>query len=637
LVPDRRGKQSSVDSVDPVSSIPSPQSTFGSRLRYKFDNALSRGPSVVIGWLGFITLAIIVLVGLVVAFAKVGGVGGADESKSVVESIWDALTRVVDAGTFVGDTSWPARIIGLLITLCGIFIAGSLIGLIASAVDQQIEQLRKGRSAVLEKDHVLILGWSERVPAIVTELVIANESEKRAAVVIMASEDKNTMEDILRDAIDDPKSTRIVCRHGDPASPKDVVRANLANSRAVIVVNGAEGDAGVVKAVMAVHTLDPNFAGRHVVAEIDDAELAATLRTIMGERVVTVNADRLIAELTAQACRQRGLSQVFRDLLDYDGDEIYFGAFPELEGRTFGEARLAFEQCSPIGIQPVGGRVILNPPADTILKPGDELVAIARDDSEFMISSVDPVTVDGHRGAPGVGDQRNLLLVGWSRLAPTVIRELDEFLADDAEVVVLIDPDLVDPDDVKPVLANTSTPMRLELEPGGPEQMLVRDLSMVEKAIVLGYRDALDIGDADARTLLTVLALRHQRPDDLQIVAEVLESRSVPIAQASGADDFVVSGELTSLMMAQLSGRHELNDVFTDLFDAGGATVQIHRADRYELPSALSYRDVVERLGAAGVSAIGYRHSASGEVVLNPPRSGGLNLGAGDEIIVIGG
>ena len=83
-MPDRRGKQSSVDSVDPVSSIPSPQSTFGSRLRYKFDNALSRGPSVVIGWLGFITLAIIVLVGLVVAFAEVGGVGGADKSKGVV-------------------------------------------------------------------------------------------------------------------------------------------------------------------------------------------------------------------------------------------------------------------------------------------------------------------------------------------------------------------------------------------------------------------------------------------------------------------------------------------------------------------------------------------------------------------------
>lgn len=615
--------------------IPSPPSTLGSRLKYRFDNALSRGPSVVIGWLGFITIGIVVLVGLLVALARVDGVSGG-EPVGVVEGVWQSLTRVVDAGTFVGDTTWPARIIGLLITLAGIFIAGSLIGLIASAVDQQISELRKGRSAVLEQDHVLILGWSERVPAIVAELVIANESEKRAAVIVMATEEKDVMEDALREAIDDPQTTRIVCRSGDPAAPKDLIRANLANSRAVIVVSGPEGDAGVVKAVLAVNTLDHRFEGRHVVAELEDEELSTTLRTIMGDRIVPVNSDRLIAELTAQACRQRGLSQVFRDLLDYDGDEIYFGAFPELADRTFGEARLAFEQCSPIGIQPRNGRVELNPPSDRVLRDGDELVAIARDDSEFTISSVPTVAIEGHQGAPGISGQRNILLVGWSRVAPTVIRELDEFLPADATVVVLIDPDLADPDEVKLVVATATTPITVEVHGGGPEQILQRDLSQVEKAVVLGYRDALDVGDADARTLLTVLALRHGRPDGLQIVAEVLEARSVPIAQASGADDFVVSGELTSLMMAQLSGRHELHDVFTDLFDAGGATVQIHSASRYELPGGASYRDIVERLGAAGVSAIGYRHSASGEVVLNPPRSLSPNLGPDDELIVVG-
>ncbi|MFN8050781.1 MAG: NAD-binding protein [Acidimicrobiales bacterium] len=618
-----------------TTEIPAPPSTFWSRLRYRFDNALSRGPSVVVGWLGFITVGIVVAVGLLVALARIQGVSGG-KPVGIIEGIWQALSRVVDAGTFVGDTSWPARIIGLAVTICGIFIAGSLIGLIASAVDQQIEMLRKGRSAVLEQGHVLILGWSERVPAIVGELVIANESERRASVVVLAPEEKNVMEDTLREAIDDPKTTRIVCRSGDPAAPKDLIRANLAGSRAVIVVNGDDGDAGVVKAVLAVNTLDSGFEGRHLVAEIDDDELSTTLRTLMGERMVPVNSDRLIAELTAQACRQRGLSQVFRDLLDYDGDEIYFGAFPELANRTFGEARLAFEHCSPIGIQPANGRVILNPPGDTVLADGDELVAIARDDSEFKISSVPTVTVEGHRGAPGFSTQRNLLLVGWSRVGATVIRELDEFLSADASVTILIDPDLCDPDDVKQVVATATTPMTVETHAGGPEQILNRDLSEVEKAVVLGYRDSLETGDADARTLLTILALRHNKPAGLQIVAEVLEARSVPIAEASGADDFVVSGELTSLMMAQLSGRHELHDVFNDLFDAGGATVQIHRADRYELPAPASFHDVVEKLGDAGVSAIGYRISSSGEVVLNPPRSMSLSLSDDDELIVIG-
>ena len=95
-------------------------------------------------------------------------------------------------------------------------------------------------------------------------------------------------------------------------------------------------------------------------------------------------------------------------------------------------------------------------------------------------------------------------------------------------------------------------------------------------------------------------------------------------------------GELTSLMMAQLSGRHELFDVFNDLFDAGGATVQIHAMHRYEIPGGASYHDIVEILGSAGVSAIGYRQSGSGDVVLNPSRSVVPNLGPSDELIVIG-
>ena len=69
-------------------------------------------------------------------------------------------------------------------------IAGSLIGLISNGIDQRVEELQKGRSTVIEHDHTVILGWSERVPPIVSELTIANESRKHAAVVILADTEK---------------------------------------------------------------------------------------------------------------------------------------------------------------------------------------------------------------------------------------------------------------------------------------------------------------------------------------------------------------------------------------------------------------------------------------------------------------
>jgi ion channel POLLUX/CASTOR len=148
-------------------------------------------------YLGLVTLAIVVLAAVVAAIAHPAGIGG-NGPLGFLESFWQMLLRVVDGGMFAGDSSWPTRVLALVVTLAGIFIAGSLIGLISNAVDQKVDQLRRGRSNVLERGHTLILGWSPRVPTIVGELVIANESEKRAAIVVLADLDKTEMEETLR-------------------------------------------------------------------------------------------------------------------------------------------------------------------------------------------------------------------------------------------------------------------------------------------------------------------------------------------------------------------------------------------------------------------------------------------------------
>ncbi|MHB1139970.1 MAG: potassium channel family protein, partial [Microthrixaceae bacterium] len=235
------------------------------RLRYWFDTGLSRGPSVVIGWLGLLTLGVIVVTAIVMTLFGLVGVNGG-ERLPFGEAVWQSMLRVVDAGTFAGDASWPTRFLGLGITLAGIFLAGSLIGLIANVVDQRVEQLRKGRSAVLESGHTLILGWSSRVPTIVSELVLANESERRGVVVILADEDKSEMEDRLRDHVDDFLTTRLVCRHGRTDLPADLDLVNLRHAKSVVVVG--DEDATVVKTLLAVRSIDPGFEQAHVVVEV---------------------------------------------------------------------------------------------------------------------------------------------------------------------------------------------------------------------------------------------------------------------------------------------------------------------------------------------------------------------------------
>ncbi len=637
----RAGVSSAGGSPSAGSAGPATTRPLAAKLRYRFDLGLSRGPSVVIGYLGLLTLAIIVIAALVVTVFRLTGVNGGDEHLGVVEAFWQSLLRVVDAGTFAGDSGWVTRLVGLMITIAGIFIAGSLIGLIANAVDQRIEELRKGRSGVLEDDHTLILGWSSRVPAIVKELVIANESRAHAAIVVVAEQEKTMMEEALRDFVGDLRTTRIVCRTSEPWLPRTMDLVNLAGARSVVVI-GDGSDAATVKALLAIRAAaagiaEPRF---HVVAEVNRAETATSLATLFGEGLVTVSSDSVVAELTAQACRQRGLSSVFRELLDFDGDELYFAPFAELTGRTYAECQLAFERCSVIGLLDLDGAVRLNPPADRVLVDGEQLIAVAEDDSLFVpaaVPNVDLLPIE----PPVVSDgRRRIVIAGWSDLGPRVITELDEFMDDRTTIELLLDPALVDLATVRAQVAARNVRLEIGELSGGPEVVAEHAARVsFHEVIVLGYRGVLDDDEADARTLLTLLAFRqvvqHEDVGPVRMVAELLDQRNAPLAEATGVDDFIVSDELTSLMLAQLSERGELKQVFDDLFDSAGCSIELRPAPAYGAHRATRFADVVATASSLGQSAIGYRVAGTGRVVVNPAKSAPLQLHREDEVLVV--
>jgi hypothetical protein len=97
------------------------------------------------------------------------------------------------------------------------------------------------------------------------------------------------VEESLRELVPDRRSTRIVVRNGEPASPHDLERVCATAARSIIAVRGAEGDAGVIKAVLAVRALDPGHTNCHVVAELNDDDDARMLRTVSDGRVITVS------------------------------------------------------------------------------------------------------------------------------------------------------------------------------------------------------------------------------------------------------------------------------------------------------------------------------------------------------------
>ncbi|MFC7762436.1 hypothetical protein ACFQY4_33670 [Catellatospora bangladeshensis] len=151
--------------------------------------------------------------------------------------------------------------------------------------------------------------------------------------------------------------------------------------------------------------------------------------------------------------------------------------------------------------------------------------------------------------------------------------------------------------------------------------------------------DDLDALTADSRVLVTLLHVRDilagRGPGS--IVSEMRDERDRALAQLTKADDFVVSEQLVSLLMTQISEDKHLESVFADLFDADGAEIYIRPASYYLRPNAqVTFATVVEAAYRRGEVAIGYRVAEPGDghgVVLNPDKD--QPMPAVDRVIVL--
>lgn len=171
-------------------------------------------------------------------------------------------------------------------------------------------------------------------------------------------------------------------------------------------------------------------------------------------------------------------------------------------------------------------------------------------------------------------------------------------------------------------------------------------LHAYHRIVVLSYSDELEVQEADALTLMSLLPLRdtaQRNGYELSIVSEMLDLRNRELAEITQADDFIVSDALVSLMLAQVAENKQLNAVFADLFDPEGSEVYLKPAAGYvQLGVPVTFYTVVEAARRRNEVAIGYREKAKANsaeqqygVTLNPPKSRQIAFDAKDSIVVL--
>ena len=197
------------------------RASLSQRLRYRFDNFISKGGMSIFFSLVVAFLAILVVIGGLRAAVFWFFPDGAAPFDGMLLNIFITFVQLADPGNMAQDIPATAayKITGILAGVSGVILLSMLIAVVTTALDQKLHDLKQGHSKVLESDHTLILGWNERVVEIIRELVLANESERNPAIVILSEEEKEEMDETLRTRVPGTQNTRVITRSGNTSLP----------------------------------------------------------------------------------------------------------------------------------------------------------------------------------------------------------------------------------------------------------------------------------------------------------------------------------------------------------------------------------------------------------------------------------
>jgi hypothetical protein len=279
------------------------------------------------------------------------------------------------------------------------------------------------------------------------------------------------------------------------------------------------------------------------------------------------------------------------------------------------------------------------------------VIAVAEDDDQIIYTGISDKAAkfDYKPGKAPARKSEHLLFIGWSAMGRAVLTELAAYLPKGSTVHIVAQEKFTKKKetenlvfgDIKATFAYTSGDIH--------DLITAASAKRYDEVIVLGYREKIAQGEADAQTMLTMLQMNQLFETDgngvepTRLVVEILDSSKAELARVAAVDDLVVSDNLAALLIAQISENPALAEVFEDLFDAEGASINMKSVDRYApVGKSVTYGELVAAAAAQGESAIGLRIFAnkndggSTGVVLNPNKNDEFKLAAGDSLVVIG-
>ena len=603
------------------------------RFRYWFDNYMSKGSLGLIRILIIVSAVFALLVaGLIILF-------GFNEEGEVASVFWDGIATVINAWMpYFADGSPGYLIMMSIIAIAGVLFTSVLIGIVTSAIEEKIDSLKRGNSLVLEQDHIVVLGFYPGELTLLNQLILA-AAGRPACVVVAENMDREEMEQNISENLEVPDNFRIVCRTADITDSASLEKCSVETCRTIII--SPTDDLRTIKAVLAVSVLlekkgVPEISVNAIISK-DEYRFPPSLAE--ANNILTLQTNSILAKMIAHSCTQTGLSETFMEVFNFEGSEFYLADVPGIEGMSFEDLMIRLEDAVPVGVYR-DEKVMMNPPADTLLKESDRVLVFADESGAAKLAAVPAEDafrdIDADMEAcEGVEEAADTIIIGHNETLPVILKELPENVTH----VYLVGQNTgqEEKDELEEAVAGRN--LELKYFKGNPhsDRVLQELARMAEHIVILNDHDR-DPEEADMEAIFLLLNLRDIRKRygyTYNITVEMQKEHNQKLVGRRDHTDFLVASSMSSLILAQLAESPELIDVFREILSNEGNELFLKSCGLMKLTGSFSVRELRRTMLKEGFILLGHLDPEKNSR-FNLPLDEILPLAEEDSLIVLG-
>jgi len=606
---------------------------FGKKIKYMLDEFVSRGFLAHVALLAGTALALTLLFGVVAVWLG---------KPNYTEGYWTSLMHMIDQGTITGDEVGSDNyfVFMLIVTFIGMAFTSTIIAIVNNAIQDKLNELKKGHSGVIEQGHLVVLGFDENTYTICREVVEGNRMiGERVCLVVADDLPREEMEHSTKEfrsghgqffekssqQREKDKNIKIIFRSGDPVSENTFSICAAEHAKAIVI--NRENDLETIRILLALiaylkkkHAYLSDEQMPSVVALIHEknnltaAKVAAGIsfgnsseNKMPNEYKIRIMYSReTLGRLFAQACVNQGLPFVMDGLFNYRGASIRLekgdgaerGTENPFLGKNLAEITAMVSGSIPMGFarksEKKTAEILLNPPSGVRYCEADRLIYLS--ESPALVTGrreeVIPVGVTVSAKPEAGRKKRNFLLIGWADAQAGMLKIINSYCTEGSSVNII---------------SSEAGPFR-ETEIGGftcreycseepycwesVQKILDANSGWFDQAspdhltnIILLSEDGTEKILADEKVTVILLNLRKYLKDrnitDICLISEMRLPKNQMLVQNNSSNDFVVASEITNRMMAQIAEDPRKYYIIEDLLKQSSGVIELHPLTEY--------------------------------------------------------